>query len=169
MLKTAKLLVLVTLVFGGIVHGQSSNATVTGFVQDTSQANVPGVTVTATNTQTGISATTLSNDSGSYTIQSLLPGTYKLTAALTGFRTQTINDVTLGASITARYNFKLEVGQMNQETRQAFAQRIRSRLSPADRVVVQAPNRGDAAPVVGEDVTVNWHRDAGMVFAQKPN
>src|SRR4029079_449651 len=43
------------------------------------------------------------------------------------------------------------------------------RLSPADRVVVQAPNRGDAAPVVGEDVTVNWHRDAGMVFAQKAN
>jgi putative spermidine/putrescine transport system ATP-binding protein len=43
------------------------------------------------------------------------------------------------------------------------------RLSPADRVVLQVPNRGEAAPGVGDDVTVAWHRDAGMVFAQKPN
>ena len=43
------------------------------------------------------------------------------------------------------------------------------RLSPADRVVVQLPNRGDAAPAVGDEVTVAWHRDAGMVFAQKSN
>ena len=43
------------------------------------------------------------------------------------------------------------------------------RLSPADRVVVQLPNRGEAAPAVGEGVVVAWHRDAGMVFAQKPN
>jgi putative spermidine/putrescine transport system ATP-binding protein len=43
------------------------------------------------------------------------------------------------------------------------------RLSPADRVVLQLPNRGEAAPAVGDDVTVAWHRDAGMVFAQKSN
>src|SRR5262245_58184926 len=35
------------------------------------------------------------------------------------------------------------------------------RLSPSDRVVVQLPNRGDAAPDVGDDVTVAWHREAG--------
>jgi putative spermidine/putrescine transport system ATP-binding protein len=43
------------------------------------------------------------------------------------------------------------------------------RLSPADRVVVQLPNRGDAAPAVGDDVEVGWQRGAGMVFAEKPN
>ena len=43
------------------------------------------------------------------------------------------------------------------------------RLSPADRVVVQLPNRGEAAPAVGDEVTVAWQRGAGMVFAQKPN
>jgi putative spermidine/putrescine transport system ATP-binding protein len=40
------------------------------------------------------------------------------------------------------------------------------RLSPADRVVIQLANRGDAAPALGDDVEVGWHRDAGMVFAQ---
>jgi putative spermidine/putrescine transport system ATP-binding protein len=43
------------------------------------------------------------------------------------------------------------------------------RLSPADRVVVQLANRGDAGPTVGDDVEVGWHRDAGMVFAGQPN
>jgi putative spermidine/putrescine transport system ATP-binding protein len=41
------------------------------------------------------------------------------------------------------------------------------RLSPADRVVMQLPNRGEAAPAVGDAVTVAWHRDAGMVFEQR--
>jgi putative spermidine/putrescine transport system ATP-binding protein len=40
------------------------------------------------------------------------------------------------------------------------------RLSPADRVVVQLPNRGGAAlPQVGEAVEVGFSREAGMVFA----
>jgi putative spermidine/putrescine transport system ATP-binding protein len=39
------------------------------------------------------------------------------------------------------------------------------RLSPADRVVMQLPNRHDAAaPAVGDNVEVGWQRDAGMVF-----
>jgi putative spermidine/putrescine transport system ATP-binding protein len=39
------------------------------------------------------------------------------------------------------------------------------RLSPADRVVVQLPNRHDAtAPAVGDVVEIGWQRDAGMVF-----
>jgi putative spermidine/putrescine transport system ATP-binding protein len=41
------------------------------------------------------------------------------------------------------------------------------RLSPADRVVLQLPNRGEAAPSLGEDVEVGWQRDAGMVFEQR--
>jgi len=90
--------------------GQSTYATVGGFVQDSSQAFVPGVTVTAVNTQTGVAATTITNDSGTYTIPSLLPGIYRLTAELAGFRTQVINDVQLGQGAIARYNFTLEVG-----------------------------------------------------------
>jgi putative spermidine/putrescine transport system ATP-binding protein len=41
------------------------------------------------------------------------------------------------------------------------------RLSPADRVVVQLANRGDAAPAVGDEVNVGWQRDAGMVFEKR--
>src|SRR5258706_1349425 len=89
---------------------QSSNSSVSGFVQDPSQAFIPGVTVTATNTQTGVVTTTITNESGTFTIPGLLPGTYKLSAELPGFKTQVINNVQLGQSATARYNFTLQVG-----------------------------------------------------------
>lgn len=92
------------------IVAQSSNATVSGFVQDSSQAFIPGVTVTATNTQTGVVSTVITNESGTYSFLSLLPGTYKLTAELPGFKTQVINDVRLGQSAAARYNFTLQVG-----------------------------------------------------------
>jgi putative spermidine/putrescine transport system ATP-binding protein len=42
------------------------------------------------------------------------------------------------------------------------------RLSPADRVVVQLPNRGEAqAPKIGDAVDVGWRREAGMVFTDR--
>ncbi len=44
------------------------------------------------------------------------------------------------------------------------------RLSPADRVIVQLPNRGEAAgPALGDTVEVGWPRDAGLVFAGQAN
>src|SRR5262249_18671553 len=90
--------------------GQNFNASVGGFVQDTSQAYIPGVMVTATNTQTGVASGVVTNESGAYTIPSLLPGIYKISAELPGFRTQVFNDVQLGNGVNARYNFTLQVG-----------------------------------------------------------
>jgi hypothetical protein len=106
--------VLFCLVHIETTSAQSTSATVGGFVQDPSQAFIPGVTVTATNTQTGVVTKTLSNESGAYNIPALLPGTYRLTAELTGFKTQVINGVQLGQSATARHNFTLQVGAVNQ-------------------------------------------------------
>src|SRR5437867_13422127 len=72
---------------------QSTNATVTGTIADSTGALIPGVTVTATNTATGVVNTALSNESGAYNVPSLLPGTYKVSAELSGFQTQSYTDV----------------------------------------------------------------------------
>jgi len=48
---------------------------------------LPGVEVTATQTETGIVRTALSNETGSFVLPDLALGPYKLEAALTGFRT----------------------------------------------------------------------------------
>jgi hypothetical protein len=93
---------------------QTTNATLGGTVTDPTKALIPGVTITATNTQTGIVSSGITNESGSYNFPSLQSGTYKVSAALPGFQTQTYNDVVLGVSQQVRLNFSLEVGAQVQ-------------------------------------------------------
>ena len=88
--------------------GQSNNATVSGTAEDSSKAVLPGVTVTVTNTATGVVLTAVTNESGAYNPPGLLPGPYKITAELPGFQTKTY-EVTLGNAQTVRLNFSLNV------------------------------------------------------------
>src|SRR5438552_9623050 len=105
-------MVVLSVVLSNNLFAQTGNASVGGFVQDPTQAFIPGVTVTATNTQTGVATPVVTNESGTYNVPSLLPGTYKLSAELPGFRTRVYNNVQLGANTTGRYNFTLEVGSV---------------------------------------------------------
>ena len=93
---------------------QTSNATVGGTVSDATGALIPGVSVTATNTGTGIVTTVISNESGAYQFASLQTGTYNVSAELPGFQTQTYSAVTLGISQQVRLNFTLQVGSVAQ-------------------------------------------------------
>src|SRR4249920_2007534 len=63
---------------------QGTNATVTGTIADSTGALIPGVSVTATNTATGVVNTVITNETGSYNFPTLLPGAYKLSAELSG-------------------------------------------------------------------------------------
>src|SRR5437870_5544012 len=113
-LREISALLVSVLLVSSPLSGQSGNATVSGTVADATGAVVPGVTVTATNNATGVVTTVLSNDAGVYNFASLQPGTYKLSATIPGFRTQTFNDVQLGNAGQLRLNFKLEVAAAAQ-------------------------------------------------------
>ncbi len=101
-------------VFLAGAFAQTTNATLGGTVSDVSRALIPGVTVTAANTQTGIVTTVVTNETGAYQFASLQTGTYKVTAELPGFQTQTYNAVALGVSQQVRLNFTLQVGAQAQ-------------------------------------------------------
>jgi hypothetical protein len=93
--------------------GQSSNATLSGTVTDGSQALIPGVTVRVTNTETAVVSTSVTNESGAYTLPGLLPGTYSASASLPGFQTQTFTNVRVGNAAQVRLNFILQVAGVN--------------------------------------------------------
>src|SRR5881628_578175 len=92
------------------VFSQSTSATLGGTVQDATGAFIPGVTITATNTGTGIVTTVLSNEAGVYQFASLQPGTYEIKAELPGFQAAVARDFQLGGAQQARFNFTLQVG-----------------------------------------------------------
>jgi hypothetical protein len=93
---------------------QTTNATLGGTISDASAALIPGVSVTATNLGTGIVTTVISNEAGAYQFASLQTGTYRVSAELPGFQTQTYQNVVLGVSQQVRLNFALQVGSVAQ-------------------------------------------------------
>src|SRR5436190_18151359 len=113
-LMSATVMLLLCFVPSISTFAQTSNATLGGTVSDASGALIPGVTVTATNTATGIVSAVLSNEAGAYQFASLQTGTYKVSAELTGFRTLAYNSVALGVSQQVRLNFTLQVGGVAQ-------------------------------------------------------
>jgi len=75
--------------------GQANNATLTGTVADASGAILPGVSITATNTATGVMTQSVTNEAGAYTMLGLIPGTYNVTGELPGFQKQNYTNVAL--------------------------------------------------------------------------
>src|SRR6516162_3619552 len=120
LVTVAVALLLVCAFFTG-TFAQTTNATLGGTVSDASHALIPGVTVTATNTQTGIVTTVVTNETGAYQFASLQTGIYKVTAELPGFQTQGYSDVTLGVSQQVRLNFTLQIGAQAQNVEVSVA------------------------------------------------
>jgi len=86
------------------------SASIGGTVSDPTGALIPGVEVMATNVNTGISATAVTNEAGAYSIPSLQPGMYRLKAALPGFQTATRENIQLSQGQEVRFNFTMQVG-----------------------------------------------------------
>jgi len=103
-------LILAASLLPAALAAQAVTGTILGSVTDTSNAAVPGATVTLTNAGTGLVRVVVTDANGDYTAPSLPTGKYKLVAELPGFRTVSLSDVELGVDQRARFNVKLEIG-----------------------------------------------------------
>ena len=96
------------------VAGQAVNATLLGTVTDSSGAAVASVKVTATETNTSISRSSETNDSGNYVFADLPPGTYTVTAQLTGFKRESRAGIDLLVNSTERVDLVLTPGNVSE-------------------------------------------------------
>src|SRR5215471_4095828 len=124
----------------------------TGTVTDASGALIPGVDVKSSNVDTGVSSTSVTNETGTYNFPSLLPGNYTITAALPGFQTETIKDANLSQNTTNRFNFKLNVANANTQVEVTVS--ADTILSQQGGTVGQALNQTtvQSLPIVGNNV-----------------
>src|SRR3954453_1196398 len=97
------------------VTAQEFRATVKGQVVDSSQAALPGATVSVHNQQTNEVATATTNAEGNYTIPFLKPGIYTLTVEMSGFQTHTRKDMTLEVGQTATVNAQLGLAGVSEQ------------------------------------------------------
>jgi hypothetical protein len=86
-----------------------------GTVIDSSQAVLPGVTVTMTEETTGLTRAVVSNDRGRFVAIAVTPGRYTIKAELSGFQTQTRSGVIVAVGQAVTLNFALPVGQLTDQ------------------------------------------------------
>ena len=105
----------IVLLGASIVLAQAvSTASIAGTVRDPSGSVLPGVTVTATQTDTGLARTVVTDDAGGYTIPSLPIGPYKLEFTLPGFRTFVQTGLVLQVNGSPTINAILELGSVEE-------------------------------------------------------
>jgi hypothetical protein len=95
---------------------QIGGGEINGLVTDAQSAAVPGVTVTATNTATGVPRPTVTSESGVYALAGLPPGIYTVDVMRSGFRTVRHEAVRVETGITIRLDVALVLGGVNEAT-----------------------------------------------------
>lgn len=96
------------------LHAQTERATIIGTIVDSSGAAMAGVAVTVTNESTNTSVRVVSDDAGAYTAVNLIPGSYQITAARSGFRQVVFRNFVLQVGQSARLDLTMEVGAVEQ-------------------------------------------------------
>src|SRR5436190_2004507 len=87
-----------------------ATAQISGVVKDPSGGVLPGVSVTATQTDTGLRRDATTETDGSYVIPNLPAGPYRLEATLQGFRSFQQTGITLQVGASPTINVTLAIG-----------------------------------------------------------
>jgi len=143
---------LLVLVLGSaMLLGQGSTAQISGTVTDQSGAVLPGVEITATQADTGVARTTISNETGAYVLPNLPVGPYRLEASLPGFRTFAQTGIVLQVNSNPGINIVMQVGQVSETIEvQANAAMVETRSTGIGQVTENA--RILELPLVGRQV-----------------
>jgi hypothetical protein len=92
------------------VSAQEYRGTISGTVTDPNGSVVPGARVAVKNVATNIAVNVVTNDSGSYTVPFLVPGSYNVSIVGEGFKTSTRENVQVSVDDRLTLDFQLEIG-----------------------------------------------------------
>jgi hypothetical protein len=101
-----------------ISHGaiaQTGTSSITGTVTDPQGNVLAGATVTLMNPAKGFARTQTTNESGSYSFNSIPPDTYMLEVSSTAFKKTILREVQALVAKPTEANVQLEIGDVNQE------------------------------------------------------
>ncbi len=104
----------VSLAVAGLATAQTIAAAITGAASDPTGSVIPNGTVTATNIETNVKTTTMTNADGIYTFPFLRVGSYTITIESKGFKKSVAGPFTVEANQMARIDIKLELGDTTQ-------------------------------------------------------
>ena len=104
----------VTALFAGQV-AQAQTASLTGIITDSSGAVVPNAKVELTETSTQNKQFATSNQSGFYSVASIMPGQYSISLTAAGFQSELRQNVAVEVGAKLSIDFALKVGAGSQQ------------------------------------------------------
>src|SRR5437588_9781693 len=97
-----------------LLFAQDPRGSISGRVVDKSDAVLVGAKVQAVNVQTGVTAVATSNETGTFRVPFLVPGTYRLTVEATGFKTYSQPALELRTGDTLDLAIRLDIGDTTE-------------------------------------------------------
>jgi hypothetical protein len=114
-LLSTTLLACILVASASSVLAQVAGGTIAGVVKDQAGAAVPGTSITVTNVETNRQRVVVSSGEGVYAAAGLPPGTYRVDAALPGFRPLRHAGIRLTTGETAQLDLDLTVGDIREQ------------------------------------------------------
>src|SRR5688572_23872919 len=156
------------LVLTSALASAQATAQLSGRVTDESGGVLPGVSVTVTQTDTGFTRSTVTDDSGTYVLPNLPIGPYRLEIMLTGFRAYVQTGIVLQVGATPAINATLGLGELAETvTVEAAAPLVDTQSAGIGEVVEQ--ERIVELPLQGRQVTDLIFAVGAAVDMGRPN
>jgi hypothetical protein len=131
--------------------GQVLYGTLTGNVTDGTGAVVPGAKVEITGVDTGTKKILITDDRGVFVVNDLLPGVYKVTVAKDSFKTSVNERVVVSTNSVARFDTKLEVGDVAASVDVTSDNDTVLQTDRADINIVQTTRQVNDLPLTGSN------------------
>ena len=96
-------------------EAQQGGSAIRGRVTDEQKGVLPGASIVITHQESGTIRETITGPDGSYLVQGLVPGPYRISAQLAGFRQLTQEDIVLRIGATIHLDLALQVGGVEEK------------------------------------------------------
>ena len=136
-------------------HAAAQSATagaVLGTVTDPQQAAVAGAKVTLQNLNVKQTLETSTGSNGQYSFPTVVPGVYKVTAVMKGFRTTTIQDFAVEVAKSYTLDIRMELGEVSETIEVAAGAQVELQTTDATIGVVLPASEIERFPALTRQV-----------------
>ena len=134
-------------------RAQAVYGSIAGTIEDSTGAALPGTNVTVTSVERQTSDTVVTNSSGNYVKDRLLPGTYSVKAELSGFRPAVVNTVRVSLDTQTKVDLRLDVGQLTEAVEVTAAEGQLLKTDRADVATTFDARQVTELPIIDRNFT----------------